>query len=337
VFVSHVIYGLRIRTNLSLPGIPNTENEQSTNTLRLHLKEPTGFPWTDDVPIDVFYSSKNPDSTQRPVLQVGIVDGGSFFIFVYSDGVRFAIEREGREVWVDFPNGYSLEDVSTYLLGPVMGFVLRLRGMTCLHASAIVVGDYAIAMAGFAGSGKSTLAAVLGQRGFPILSDDIVALTEERGQYLVQPGYPRVNLWPDSVRALFGDETALPRITPTWDKRYLDSNQIDCSFATEPVPLRAIYILSARETELTTPILEELTGNDAFMTLVANTYTNQLLDRDMRSRDFAVLGQIVGSMPIRRIRPSAHPFEVASLRETIANDATRLASADQPFTMTSYR
>lgn len=271
------------------------------------------------------------------MLRVGMVDGGRFFIFVYRDGVRFAIESHGRELWADFPDGYSLEDVSTYLLGPVIGFVLRLRGITCLHASATVVGDYAIALAGFAGSGKSTLAAVFGQRGFPILSDDVVALTEERGQFLVQPGYPRVNLWPDSVRALFGNESALPRITPTWGKCYLASNHAGCRFATEPVPLRAIYVLSARETELTKPILEDLTGNDAFMTLVANTYINHLLDRNMRSRDFAVFGRLIGAIPVRRIRSSTNPLAVASLCESIADDATRLVVADEHFTMTCRR
>jgi hypothetical protein len=334
VSVSHVIYGLRIRTNQSLPGIPRTENDQGTSTLRLHLKEPPGFPWAYDVPIEFFYSSKDPDSTEPPNLRVGTINGGRFFIFVYSDGVRFAIEREGREVWADFPDGYSLEDVSTYLLGPVMGFVLRLRDITCLHASAVVVADYAIALAGFAGSGKSTLAAVFGRRGFPILSDDVVAVTEARGQFLVQPGYPRINLWPDSVRTLFGNETALPRITPTWDKRYLASNHAGCRFATKPVPLRAIYVLSARESELNKPILEELTGIDALMTLIANTYVNHLLDRDMRSRDFAALARVVGAMPIRRVRPSANPLALASLGERIADDATRLASAHQHFMMT---
>jgi hypothetical protein len=337
VSVSHVIYGLRVRTNLSLPGIPSSKNDESTSELRLHLKETPGFPWAYEVSPELFYSRRESDSAEPPILRVGMVDHGRFFVFVYHDGVRFAIEREGREVWADFPDGYSLEDVCTYLLGPVMGFVLRLRGITCLHASGIVIRDYAIALAGLAGSGKSTLAAAFGRRGFPILSDDVVALAEERGQFFVQPGYPRVNLWPDSVSVLFGNGAALPRITPTWDKRYLASNHTGCRFATEPVPLGAVYILSARETELAKPILEELMGNDAFMSLVANTYINQLLDREMRSRDFTVLGRLVGAMPIRRVRPTADPSAIATLCESIADDATRLADADESCTMTRCR
>ena len=40
-----------------------------------------------------------------------------------------------------------------------MGFVMLLRGIVCLHASAIAIDDEAIALLGPAGSGKSTTAA----------------------------------------------------------------------------------------------------------------------------------------------------------------------------------
>src|SRR5690348_16585408 len=102
-----------------------------------------------------------------------------------------------------------------------MGFVLRLRGALCLHASSVAVGDSAVALVGLPGAGKSTTAAAFACAGFSVLSDDVVALADEGPQFYVHPGYPRVNLWPDSVQELFGSEDALPRITPTWDKRYL--------------------------------------------------------------------------------------------------------------------
>ena len=80
-----------------------------------------------------------------------------------------------------------------------------------------------------------------------MIADDVVALAEDGGNFLVQPGYPRVNLWPDSVRVLFGSEEALPRITPTWDKRYMALGDNGLGFATKPLPLGAIYLLGARE------------------------------------------------------------------------------------------
>ena len=71
-------------------------------------------------------------------------------------------------------------------------------------------------------SRKSTLAAALATRGCAVISDDVVALSRIADEYVVHPGPPRIRLWPDSVRALYGSTDALPRLTPAWDKRFLD-------------------------------------------------------------------------------------------------------------------
>jgi len=201
---------------------------------------------------------------------------------------------------------------------------LRLLGTVSLHASAVAVADRAIALVGLPGAGKSTTAAAFASAGFPVLSDDIVALADQGTQFLVQPGYPRVNLWKDSVRRLFGSEDALPRITPTWDKRYLPLGQNGHHFASSPLPLAAIYILDSRESSLTAPIIEGVPGKEAFMALVANTYVNYLLDQDMRRTEFDVLGRVVSEIPVRRVRPPAECSAIFNLCEAIEADAKRV-------------
>jgi hypothetical protein len=254
-----------------------------------------------------------------------MLGGGKYFGFFYRDGARFAVEREGREIWADWPEHYTLEDACTYLMGPVIAFVLRLRGVTCLHASAVAVDDRAVALFGVAGAGKSTTAAAFALSGFPVLSDDVAVLVDQGDRFLVQPGYPRVNLWPDSVRTLFGSPDALPRITPTWDKCYLALDQNGRGFQSQPLPLGAIYILGEREAELAAPIIEDLAGHEAFTALVANTYVNYLLDSDMRAREFDVLGRVLAGVAIRHVRPTADPSKVFALCEAIAADARRFA------------
>jgi hypothetical protein len=256
-----------------------------------------------------------------------VLPGGEYVGFFYGDGARFAVELRGREVWADWPENYSLEDACTYLLGPVMGFVLRLRGIVSLHASGVAIGDRAIAIAGIPGAGKSTTAAAFASTGFPVLSDDLVALADKGAQFFVQPGYPRVNLWPDSVRRLFGSEDALPRITPTWEKRYLPLGGNGHHFASTPLPLGAIYILDSRNAALTTPVLEDVSGEAAFMALVANTYVNYLLDRDMRRTEFEILGRVASEIPIRRVRPPGESSTISNLCEAIAADAKRVMTS----------
>jgi len=323
LFVSNAVYGLRLAADMALPGLP-LRLDLDVFDVRIRLKDWTAFRSTSPESNEIFYPGSEYADDRPPNLRVGVLHDGDYFGFFYSDGVRFAVERRGREVWADWPENYTLEDACTYLIGPVMGFVLRLRGVTCLHASAVAVDEQAIALVGFPGAGKSTTAAAFALRGYSVIADDVVALAEDGENFLVPPGYPRVNLWPDSVRVLFGSEGALPRITPTWGKRYMMLGDNGFGFATKPLPLRAIYLLGARETNLAAPVIEEVAGGDAFAGLVANTYVNYLLDREMRSQEFEMLSRVVAGIPIRRVRPPADPSAVFDLCEAIAADARRM-------------
>jgi len=118
----------------------------------------------------------------------------AYFKLHYSDGTEFIIDRKGTEVWCVWPDTLTLEDAVVYLLGPVLGFVLRLRGITCLHASAISVGDRAVVLLGPAGAGKSTTAAAFAKLGYPVLSDDVLALSDQNTTFLAQPAYPHLHL-----------------------------------------------------------------------------------------------------------------------------------------------
>jgi hypothetical protein len=286
---------------------------------------PAGAPISSD---RILYVSPVLDERGDPNLTVARLAQNDSVAFFYSDGARFIVDRLGREVCADWPDNYTLEDACTYLLGPVLAFVLRLRGVNCLHASAVVVDGRAIALFGLAGAGKSTTAAAFAHRGYPVLSDDVAVLADLADRFLVQPGYPRINLWPDSVRTLFGTEDALPRITPTWDKRYLALGQNGHRFQSSPLPLGAIYILGEREAGLTAPVIEEVVGSEAIMTLVSNTYVNYLLDRDMRAHEFDVLSRVLAGVPVRRVRSAADTSKIFALCESIAADASQLALSD---------
>jgi hypothetical protein len=198
---------------------------------------------------------------------------------------------------------------------------LRLRGATCLHASSIAVGGRAIALLGKAGAGKSTTAAALARLGYSVLSDDVAVLDDRGDRFLVQPGYPRVNLWPESVQALFRSADALPKITPTWGKMFLPLNQNGHGFQAAPLPLGGIYLLADREPGLAAPIIEAFTPSESLITLLGNTYVSYLLNADMRRREFELLGRVMASVPVRRVRTPADSSKIFALCKTIAIDA----------------
>jgi hypothetical protein len=223
--------------------------------------------------------------------------------FLYRDGVAFALDRDGINIWGTWPPQLSLEDSMVYLLGPVFAFVLRLRGFIPLHASAAVVRENAVAFVGPGGAGKSTIAGALAREGYPILGDDIAVLEEIAGEFCLRPAYPHLRLWPDSVSILFGAKDALPKLVPSseWDKRFLDLNQPGFRFQTEPAPLRCIFLLEGYSPEVQVARIDEITPVDAFGRLSANTYLSYGLTTKMRAREFHELGRLVHKVAIKRL------------------------------------
>ncbi|HEX3422620.1 MAG TPA: hypothetical protein VHS33_04360 [Sphingomicrobium sp.] len=84
------------------------------------------------------------------------------------------------------------------ILDTLLLFLLTRAGRTPIHASAFVLGDLALVLAGPSGSGKSTLALAASRRGYPILSEDTLFVQREPSFALW--GLPRpVHLSPSSA------------------------------------------------------------------------------------------------------------------------------------------
>jgi hypothetical protein len=270
------------------------------------------------------------DVKGNPTLAVWEVNGGRFFRLRYADGTEFLVARSGAAVWATWPEPLTLDDTATYLLGPILGFVLRLRGFVCLHASGVALGGLAVALVGQAGAGKSTVAAAFARSGARVLSDDVVPLDDRGGTLLVQPGNPRLRLWSTSAQILFGSPDALPRLTPNWDKLYLDLGGDDFAFQKTPLPLGAVYVLGPRSGDTQAPFVEQLSPQQAMMELVGNTYVNYLLDGSMRAREFAVLGRLLRSVPVARVVPHEDPASLSTMCQVILEDLHRLSSRPEP-------
>jgi hypothetical protein len=281
--------------------------------------------WLSPTP-EIWHVSPSKTPAGEPVLQVWRLASGCGFRFRYSDATEFVVDAHGDNIWATWPPSMTLEDAATYLLGPVLGFVLRLRGITCLHASAVVGSGKAIAMVGSPSAGKSTTAAALARRGLAVLSDDIVALEEVGHEFRVQPGYPRLNLWPDSVQALYGSPDGLPLITPGWEKRFLDLTQPPYTFCQDPSPLAAVYLLQDEDSPGVVLRIAAAPARAALMSLVANTYANYLLDAPMRASEFEVLGRLIARVPVRSVFFSRHPESFAQLPDAIRSDFETLAT-----------
>ena len=293
---SFSIYGLRIRANRCIPGL-------------------TAAPDTDppDVEIDfgaslpcskagmearhLQFDSGDGKSHLPPSVRVWRFEESGAYHFIYRDGIEFMIDDSGGKISAACNGSATLEDAVSYLVGVILGFVLRLKGRAALHASVVDIEGRAVVLLGDAGSGKSTTAAAFAMLGHGVLADDVCAPVEHAGRFWVEPAYPGIRLWPDAVNAIFGARDALPRISPAWDKRLLDLSRGAYQFRSNRLPVGAFYLLRpVSGVEEAMPI-KRLRGPELLMKLVAMSYPHYLLDKRMKATQFGLLSRLAAAAP----------------------------------------
>lgn len=313
------IYGLYLRINEEIPGLIAC-TDVSKEDLQIWFGSFPDHLWSKCKDGIVWYASPRSQEEEPPNLVIYQLSAEGCFWLRYADGTEFVFDRRCSQVWAMWPENLTLEDTAIYLLGPVLGVLLYLRGVTCLHASAVEIDGAAIALVGESGAGKSTTAAAFAHLGHRVLSDDVVTLNEQDEAFIVHPAYPYIRLWPSSVELLYGKPDALPLLTPTWDKHCLHLIDRGHQFSAEPLPLAAVYILGDRSMSSAAPFVEAVTPNESLINLVANTYANKLLDKNGRAKEFELLGRLRNQLPIRRIIPHEDPAHLFKLCQVIAED-----------------
>jgi hypothetical protein len=318
-------YGVTLSSDSLLPGLPKEHSRFEQPDIVLDLgPRPAWVLDATRLPSRIEHPKPGAPRGDDSGFMLASFGAAEFFQLTYADGTQFVIDAPTKRIWGACPPPLTLEDLTTYLSGPILGFVLRRRGVLSLHASAVCISGRAVVLCGESAAGKSTTAAALARMEVPVLSEDISAVREARGALLVEPGYPRICLWPDAVESLFGATGALPQLTPTWEKRYLALDGLRASFESQRQPLGAIYVLAPRSTEADLPRIEHLDKREALLELVQNTYMNWLLDRTQRATELDVLARIVARIPVRRIVPHSDPARVGTLCKLIVTDAERL-------------
>lgn len=299
------VYGLNIACAIPVDGLVRTERFEPDCVLQLGPVEM--LPADDAMVLDTSPLIEEGEPGTR--VERSRADSGTY-VFEFLDGSRFRIEDGGRRVTAQSP---TPEDMATYFLGPILAFVVRLRGRLSLHAAAVAIDGRAILITGMAGAGKSTTTAAFLARGLALLTDDVAVIDWRSGEPHVVPGYPRVRLWDDSAALLYGSAESLPLLTPTWTKRFLDAR---AQFATDAVPIHAIIVLAPRRAESSRA--RRLTGHQAAMALLIRTSMTHLLTTDQRKGELEEVTRLAGRIPIVEVSPRDDLGATSELLDTIA-------------------
>jgi hypothetical protein len=319
-------FGLSFGSNQLIPGLSPSQNGATSSDVQIFLDaSPAHVSLRGETGDELYYTSTETDESGEPGFRIWRVASSPMLRLDYVDGTHFWLDRQGARIWCTWPQNLTAADAAVYLLGPVIGLLLRLRGVTCLHASAVALENRAIAFAGSPGAGKSTTAAALARRGHAILSDDIVALEERDGIFLALPAHPYLGLWPESVQTLFGTGAQTSAFSSSWVKRRVSLADQELQYEAKALRLAAVFVLSERKSDSSNPVVERHAPSvETLVSLVANSYGANVLEDDLRAREFMLLGELARKVPVFRLTPQNDLRTLTSLCSSIEKTCAAL-------------
>lgn len=214
--------------------------------------------------------------------------------------LNFVVDADKENLWIYHHEEEPKNDLESYLVGPALGFIMRMRGIICLHSSAVEIDGKAIALVGCSTAGKSTTAAGLAAAGARILADDISVLIPQNDEFVVQPGYSKVRLRAVAAQYLTENPKDLPIVYSYRDSRYVSLKENE-NFYPKPLPLSSIYVLGEVSDEYKTPFIQPINFRNKLITLLANTYGSYVVLDKLRENEFSVLANAAKTIPMRKL------------------------------------
>ena len=291
-------FSLMIVSDLPLPELIAYEKEEN-NLDTIHIiKEDLANLWQ---------KHSNPTSN--------FVITEQFILFQIPNKSIFLIQN-GNEILYYPLNDCEDNLLRLYILGSCMGALLMQRKTLPLHGSAIAIDGKAYAIVGDSGAGKSTLARAFLNRGYSLLSDDVIPVTfSENDVTYAGPSYPHQKLWEESLNEFGLDSNPFQ---PIFDRETKFTVPVS-EFLNEPLPLGGIFVLTKTESEDIS--IRSVSIMERFQTIYHNTYRNFFLSRaGLMEWHFNTSAKMVNKIPIYELgRPISH-FTAYDLTELILRE-----------------
>jgi hypothetical protein len=196
------------------------------------------------------------------------------------DVIAFA-HSTARQEWID----------DTYYRS-VLPLVLQVRGSEVLHASAVLTEQGVVAFCATSETGKSTIAYGLSRRGYPIWSDDAVALDLSKPVVSTVPLPFQVRLRPTSA-AFFGQQQNLPDALG-------DGYSVNDSPHTQPAPLAMLWALKQMPPSSTrdTLTIRQLTPAEAYASMLPHAYCFSIQNQERKRQMLQTYLDLVIKVPV---------------------------------------
>jgi hypothetical protein len=270
------LFGLTVESELQLPLLPGERDHFVDVEITLGQVIPgPELIWQQDDPLQ-FSCTRNLDE-----------------IILCWPTMRFAVTRD--RVVVD---AGDLDLAAISLFQGSLAVLLTARGNEAFHASVVARDDHAVAIAGASGSGKSSAALALLDKGWSLLSDDILTF-DKKGNAVA--GAPFIRLRSDRAADRLG----------TWD--VVGKLRYTPALCSASQPLAAIIVHGDEFHEC-----RRLTGVMAIGALLKNIYNDVITHAGQAERRLALALKLANDVPIYGIPPRSL---MADQIEAIVSDA----------------
>ncbi len=247
----------------------------------------------------------------------------------YALHARFSPHGERLELgwWDSSHTGLESLDriLTTFLLGNLIAYALRLQGKLVLHGNAACTGQRSIAWVGAKGAGKSTLSAAFLDAGHALVTDDQLVLRTSGSLWYAAHGVPRIRLWPGSVQTLSA-QTRSEFLQPFGDaiKGWLEISPPVSETPQLSPPLAALYVLESRCASLTTAVIRRVSPGERLQSLMQHRLARQALpiSSAQHAAEFAMFSKLASQLPIYSLQL---PDGLAALPEVVRQLVARHA------------
>lgn len=231
---------------------------------------------------------------------------------------EFLVAPDGGRIACRSLDGASREAFHTYLLGQVLSFALLKRGIEPLHATALVVRGTAVAFIGDCGRGKSSLGAAFLQAGHALLTDDLLVVRPDGVRVLAYPGPPRIKLFPEVARRLFGRRLGGAPMNPLTPKQVIPLPPNGKTSA----PLGAIYVLRPpdRDARGQRIVIRRLSARQACLELLRNTFNAVVVEPARLRRQLTLVARLARTVPVKSLSFPRGLTWLPAVREAIEAD-----------------
>lgn len=199
-----------------------------------------------------------------------------------------------------------------FLMGRILPLAAVARGIECFHASAVTVGDRALAFTGPSGAGKTSLAAIMAMGGAGYLTDDVLALEPRDGEVIAHPGSAVASLRPTEEVLLDTEGPRLGHVLGRDDKTYVAVDR-----PSPARPLAALYFLTA---ERRAHPIAPLVPADPRL-LLASTFILTIRTRERLANQLHVCAALAAAVPMFTLSVAGSPHGPGALAKEVRSHA----------------